>query len=134
MKVPGFDKQMMAGPYGNASKEVRSITLAAAPIDTEVEFMRLAPGTKLNDVKLVHGALGASVTLEVGVKFESTGDGTTDSDLLLAAGSASAAGARGGAFHPIKFDVPVVLTVTVKGAAATGKVSLHGDYEYIGTK
>lgn len=134
MKVPGFDKQLMAGPYGNASKEVRSITLAAAPTATELEFMRLAPGTKLNDVKLVHGALGADVTLEVGLKYEISEHGTSDSDALLAAASATAVGARTGAFHPLMLDVPVILTVTVGGALATGKVSLHADYEYIGTK
>ena len=134
MKVPGFDKRMMAGPFGNASKEVRSITLASQAATTELEFMKLPAGTQLNDIKLIHDALGASTTLSVGLKYDSDEEGTTSATALLAAAASTSAGTRAGAFHPMKFDVPVTLTATIGGASATGKVSLQADYEYRGTK
>lgn len=132
-EAQGFSKMPMAGPYGNSSLVARSITLAAAAIATGIDFIELPPGTKLNDVKLINDALGASTTLSVGLRYPNA-DGTDSATALLAAASTSSAGARTGAFHPMTFDTPLVVTGTVGGAAATGKVTLHVIYEYVGTK
>lgn len=133
MDAKSYSKMPMAGPFGNASIIARSITLAAAAIATEINFIELPPGTKLLDVKLINDALGASTTLSAGLRYPN-GDGTDSATALLPAAATTSAGARTGAFHPKTFDTPVIVTGTVGGGAATGEVTLHVIYEYVGTK
>lgn len=133
LEAKGFSKMPMAGPYGNASIVARSIALTAAAIADRIDFIELPPGTKLLDVKAINDALGASTTLSFGLRYPQ-GGGSDSATALLAAAATSSAGSRNGAFHPITFDVPAVVTGTVGGAAATGNVTLHVIYEYVGTK
>lgn len=123
----------MAGPYGNASVIARTITLAAAAIADRIDFVELPPGTKLLDIKVINDALGASSTVSYGLVYPN-GGGTDSAAALLAAASTASAGVRNGAFHPMTFDVPAVVTGTIGGAAATGSITVHAIYEYVGTK
>lgn len=134
LEANGFQKMPMAGPYGNSSRIHRQITLSAAAAATAIDFAELPPGTKLSDIRTINDALGASTTMSYGLRYPNAGDGTDSATALLAAAASSSAGVRNGAFHPMIFDVPVIVTGTVGGAAATGKITVELIYEYIGTK
>lgn len=132
MEAIGFTKPLKNGEYGSACKEARSVALSAAAIGTEVDFIRLPAGTLLFGIEARNDALAASTTMQFGVRYPD-GGGTDDDDLLLAAASTATAGSRSSPGHPIMFDVDVIITGTVAGAAATGTVTVIVDYVFEGT-
>ena len=133
MEADSFRTILKAGANGDANSFSSSITLAAAAIGSRIEFKELPAGTELQEVTLIHDALGASTTLSLGELFKSSDDGTTSATSLKAAASAASAGRQDSAFHPQVYNVPVTITATVAGAAATGKVTAIIKYRYIGT-
>lgn len=133
MKADRLDVMPIASTYGDAATHPSSIDLAAAAPGTEIEAMRIPVGAELYGVTLVNDALGASSTLQVGVKYP-YGGGTDDPDQFLPSGGSASAGVRTNYFHPIRFENEAVLTATTGGAATTGKVTVIPHYRYLGTK
>jgi hypothetical protein len=133
MEANSFRTLPKAGANGDACSFTSQIELDALAIAGRVEWAKLPPGTELQEVILINDALGASTTLTIGELFDSTADGTTDADSLMAATASSTAGRIQSAFQPRTYQVPVTITSTVGGAAATGTVTAIIKYRYIGT-
>lgn len=122
------------GTFGNLNKAIGVADLAAAPIATVVEVLRLEAGTTVTGLDVFHGALGATTSLTVGVSFYDTAHGTDDADAFATVADTSASGKASYAGVPLVFEYPVKITVTVGGAAATGKVTVVPEYIYVGAK
>lgn len=133
MKSDRFDRTPIASTYGNAAQHDGGKTLAAAAIGTTVDIVELPAGTRITDLKAVHGALGESTTLEVGIRYPN-GDGTDDPDYFLAAASSVSAGHRYTSVAPVQFEVPVIITATTRGGEATGRIDVIPTYNYMGPK
>lgn len=123
----------MNSAQGDLCAFTSSVTLAAAAIGDVVEFAKLPAGCEVIDVQLVNDALGASVTLNAGYKYVDSTVGAAAPAAFQAAAAKSTAGKSSGAFHPTVFNDPIVITSTVAGAAATGKVTAIITYRFIGT-
>lgn len=133
IRASKLNRSPMNSAEGDACVFTSSVTLAAAAIADVVEFAQLPSGCEVIDVQLVNDALGASVTMNVGYRFVDPANGAAAPTAFQAAGAKSTAGKTSGAFHPTMFNDPIVVTSTVAGAAATGKVTAVITYRFIGT-
>lgn len=118
---------------GDACIFTSSVSLAAAAIGDVVHFAQLPAGVEVIDVQLVNDALGASVTLNSGYAYVDPSIGAAAPAAFQAAAAKTSAGKSNGAFHPVIFNDPIIVTSTVAGAAATGKVTAIITYRFIGT-
>ncbi|WP_339898276.1 hypothetical protein [uncultured Gilvimarinus sp.] len=132
MKGDRFNNQAMSLPYGNLAVHDSGATLDAAAIGEVVDLMVLPPGARLMDARLINAGLGSSTTLTLGYRFPG-GEGTDDAAGLLASASSASAGRRDTAAAPIQFSAPVIITATVGGAAATGRIDAVVEYVDGGT-
>ncbi len=132
IEAPTMRNQVTNGTFGDANAAHSYAELSAAQIGDVVDLVRLPPGTRVDDVKFVHGALGALTTLSMGYRYEDAANGAAVPAHFLAAGASAAAGTRRSDAAPIEFDYPVILTVTVAGAAATGRIDALTGYVYRG--
>ena len=116
------------GTWGRNTKVSRDYTAAAAAI-ADVIYLALIPaGSRVDDLRLVNAALGASSTVKVGYENEEE----TDDDYWLAATSTSTAASTRTAAFSKTFDKDTYVIATVGGGAITGKVEVVVDYEYTG--
>jgi hypothetical protein len=116
------------GTWGRNTKIARAYTAAAAAI-ADVIYMAFIPaGSRVDDLRLVNAALGASTTVKVGY-INADGD---DDDYWLGATATNTAGSSRTAAFSKHFDKDTYVIATVGGAAATGKIEVIVDYEYIG--
>lgn len=120
------------GTFGNLNKEIAFADLAADAVNDVTEVLRLEAGTTITGMAIHHGALGAGTGIKVGVSYFDDEDGTADDDAFATIADASAEGTKAYECLPITFEVPVKLTVTVTGAAATGRVTVVPEYIYKG--
>jgi hypothetical protein len=135
MKAPTMNNRMFNGTYGNVSKERMYATLAAAPIGEVVELGEFDAGTLFYGLDTINAALGASTTLSFGYKYVDGANGSAAPTEFLAAASTASAGVRSTAKRvPVEFPYPVILTATVGGAAATGRIDVIAEYVYRGIK
>ncbi|WP_020209038.1 hypothetical protein [Gilvimarinus chinensis] len=125
-------KDVMSLPYGNLAVHDSGADLASAAIGTVVDLIELPPGARLMDARLIHAGLGASTTLTLGYRFPN-GGGTDAAAGLLASASSASAGRRETTVAPIQFSAPVIITATVGGAAATGRIDAVVEYVDNGT-
>ncbi len=133
IKASKLNRAPMNSAQGDACFFTSSVVLAAAAIADVVEFAQLPAGCEVIDVQLVNDALGASVTLNAGYRYVDSTVGAAAPAAFQAAASKSSAGKTPGAFHPVIFNDAIVITSTVAGAAATGKVTAIITYRFIGT-
>lgn len=129
-KAASAFKTQYNGSHGNASRTELGDTLAATPVATVVELGRFAPGVVIDEFRLVHGALGVGVLVDIGVSYP-MGDGE-DAPAVFGEFNLAAAGTKKWEGVPKRFDREFVLTATVKGAPATGRLDLVIDYRHIG--
>ena len=129
-----FRNRVNNGTFGNLNKEVATANLAATAANDVVEVLRLEAGTLITGLAVHYGALGASTGIKVGISYFSAEDGTDDDDAFVTVADSSTAGVASYPGVPLLFDVPTKLTVTVTGAAATGKVTIVPEYVYAGAK
>lgn len=129
-KAPSAFKAQYNGSHGNASRTELFDNLAATAAETVVELGRFAPGVIVDEFRLVHGALGAGVTLDIGVIYP-MGD-AVDAPEAFGNFDVAAAGTKKWEGVPKRFDREFMLVATVKGAVATGRIDLVVDYRNIG--
>lgn len=132
IQAPTMRNQVANGTFGDANSAHAYADLSAAAINDVVDLVRIPAGSRIDDVKLVHGAMGATTQLQVGYRYEDSANGAAVPNHFLAAAASSSAGTRRSDKAPIEFDAPVVLTVTVTGAAATGRIDAVIGYVYRG--
>ena len=121
--APSLDNVQYVGDRGSAV-EHGFIDLNAAPIGTKIRLLDFSAGTKVFDVKLVNGALGAGSKVSIGVEaFDGTSFAEAPANLLAATDTAAAGAARSAA-APVRYKQRFYVTATVTGAAATGRLDV----------
>lgn len=121
------------GAFGNTLSAVYSVTLAAAQVNDVVYFGKIARGATVIRVTLYNAALGGSTTLDIGYATAEIGgtlvadedywiDGKDTSSQAITEHTALATAA------PKTLSEEAYITGTVKGAAATGAVSVVVQY------
>lgn len=128
---PTLRKRVYTGAHGNQSAEQLYFVAAAAPVNSVFNIGRFPSGTIIDEIRVHHPNLGASVTLDVGVSYPN-GEFADAPTRFLANQAASAVGMKKFEDTPAKFDNDVVLMVTTKGAAATGRVEVLVRYRHLG--
>tara|TARA_R110002167_G_scaffold167167_2_gene364301 strand:+ start:246 stop:653 length:408 start_codon:yes stop_codon:yes gene_type:complete len=132
IEAPTMRNQVANGTFGDANSAHAYADLSAAQIGDVVDLVRLPHGTRVDDVKLVHAAMGATTTLQLGYRYEDVANGAAVANYFLAAAASSSAGTRRSDKAPLEFTAPVILTATVAGAAATGRIDAVVGYVYRG--
>jgi len=134
METNRFRKMPVATSFGNAAVQPSTIKLAAAAVNTVVEVFRLPVGAELYGIRVAHDALGAGVKLSVGIAFDEPEQGLSAENHFAAVIDVAAKGGVVLPMHPVSFDFPVTITATITGAAATGKLTVTPEYQYLGTR
>lgn len=129
MEGTGYKTLQQNGEYGNYCAAVSEITADATAADTEINWLKLPPGTLLIGARLVGDDLGAS--LQLGYRYLDDAAGTSSEDGLIAAGATGTL--RGYEGMPIKFDEAIAITSKITGGAATGNAACIVEYIYCGT-
>lgn len=119
------------GTHGNLSKAVGKAVFTADAANTVVHTLLLDAGTTLLGLKAHHDNLGVGTSIELGYAFQDADYGA-DTPAAFGTKATAAAGAHTWDGVPIRFEHPTVLTVTVKGGAGTGSVTLIPEYLYRG--
>lgn len=122
----------MNAEYGNLNKHVAPVVLSAVPAADMVQCIRLEAGTTITGLAAHRDALGAGAGFKVGIAYYDPVDGTDNTAQFLTVADASAAGSSTWTGKPVTFPVPVMITMTITGAAATGTVTLVPEYVYTG--
>lgn len=124
----------MAGEYGNLAAAVYTKTLAAAAIGTTILFGDIPGSAEVTRVTLINAALGAGVTLDLGVRYKNAADGADALTVFFAAKAAATAGRADSAAGVVKIGngEGAELVGTVGGGAATGLVTAIVEYIYTG--
>ena len=106
-------------------------SFSAAQVGDKVRLLRLYPGTKIYDTKMIVAALGAGTTVSIGYEFA---DGTAGGSAaaLIPATSTANAGKTTSTIAPLVVGQEFYVTATVGGAAATGRIDVVIDYEFEG--
>ena len=132
MKALSFNNINANGTFGDGSKAHLYHYVSAATVGTVIRLGKFNPGTRIDLVRAINAAMGASVTLEFGVTFPDA-DGTDDTDVFIPATAASSAGATTSeTVAPITYDKYIELVCKVTGATATGRLDVVVDYNYQG--
>lgn len=118
------------GTHGNASRTDLKYKNAATPINTVVVLGQFPAGMSIDGLRIVHGALGAGVTIDVGVSYPN-GD-AADAPALFGNFDVAAAGVKEWKDKPVRVERDCYLTYTVKGAQASGDVDVMVDYRFLG--
>lgn len=126
IKAPSAFKTQYNGTHGNASRTELGFTCAATPIATVIELGRFAAGVAIDELRLIHGALGAGVTVDLGV-LDPQGEHAAEPD-AFGNFDVAAAGTKLWQGVPKRYEHDVMLIATVKGAAATGRLDLVVEY------
>lgn len=122
------------GTFGNLNKGFGEAVFTADPIGTVIQTLRLDGGTQLTGLTAHTEALGASTTIDIGYQYVDESNGAAEPTKFAAASATVSAGKVVWDGKPVTFEYPVYLTVTVKGGAGTGEVTLVPEYIYRGTK
>lgn len=101
--------------------------LAAAQIADKVRLALVSAGTKVDDLRMINAALGASTTVSVG--YEYVDGSAADAAAFLPATSTAAAASTRMAVKPVFLTKDAYITATVGGAAASGALDVVALYE-----
>lgn len=108
-----------------------SATLAAAQIGDKVRLNKVYAGTKVYDAKLISGALGAGVTIDLGFEYVN-GEAGGNAAAFLDNADCAAAGRDESAAAPITMAYDAYIIATIGGAAATGQINSVLTFEFKG--
>lgn len=108
-----------------------SATLAAAQIGDKVRLNKVYAGTKVYDAKLISGALGAGVTIDLGFEYVN-GEAGGNAAAFLDNADCASAGRDESAAAPITMAYDAYIIATIGGAAATGQIDSVLTFEFKG--
>lgn len=117
-----FHNTVYAGTHGNLSIAKLSLTAKAAAIDDVFEVVEMPIGVELTGLRLITAGLGASVTVDVAI-----GDTTIATGQDVAGAAAIIL-----AIEPVYLTAKETLSVTIKGGAATGTLTVMPEYVNVG--
>ncbi|CAN7308296.1 hypothetical protein LJR296_001463 [Cupriavidus necator] len=104
-----------------------AVVLVAAAIADKVRLVQVSAGTKVDDLRMINAALGASTTVSVGYEYV---DGSgADAAAFLAATSTAAAASTRMAVKPVFLAKDAYITATVGGGVASGALDVVALYE-----
>lgn len=124
--APDYGIKPLSVQGNKAFAENYSVAKAAASGD-KVYLGVIPAGVEVDTMDLVHDDCGTGVTGKLGYEPVNSDDGPTAvSDYWIAAGQdlATAAARVASKSHPIRFDFPVAIILTVAGDAFTGTPKL----------
>lgn len=132
-----YTKPRHLGRYGNATVVWGAVTPTAGALNDVFRPVLIPGGLEVTDISINWADLDSGSALAVKVGFQpvdATDGPDADDDYFQAANTflSGTAGTRWLTFEPIKFERPVILTITVTTAATgfqTGKVvaKVYGD-------
>lgn len=126
------------GGYGNAVVVQGSVNPTAGASADVYRPVRIPAGMLVTDLDIVNDDLdsGSTLSAKIGYAFVNSSDGTDDDDYFSATATfMTAAGRKVCAFHPIKFEKDVYITLTLTAAATgftTGKVTAIAKGDAVG--
>lgn len=128
--APTMGQKNYNGAFGNASASHLFVSLSAAAIGSVVNLGHFSGGTRIDDLKVISEALGASTDIDIGVTYPS---GETVDDLAkfmsIDTVVAKTSGYDG---KPEQPPESFILTATVRNAIATGRVDVLVNYSFVG--
>ncbi|MCE0495771.1 hypothetical protein [Vibrio salinus] len=117
IKAPSMHDAIYVGTHGNLSLAKTQVTLAAAAINDVVEMVEIPVGIDIQALRISTSGLGDNVVADIRI-----GDTTLASDLDLS----------GEYSQTIACDhyteEKSIITVTIRGAAATGTLNVNPEY------
>lgn len=108
-----------------------SANLVAAQVGDKIRLSKVYAGTKVYDAKIVHGALGTGVTVDLGFEY-CNGESGSNATAFLSADAEAAAGKSSSSVAPVTLAYDAYIVATIGGAAATGKIDSVLTYEFKG--
>lgn len=134
IQSPGYKAQQQNGEYGNARVAVFSVTLAAFAT-TDLMLLGTLPGSiRIHRVTAKTGDMGGAQTMDIGYRYITTADGTSDPDGFfdgIDTGTAAATNTYVGPLSIAQGNGVEVVAAPI-GAAATGQLDVIVEYDYIG--
>lgn len=127
-----FNQLPIAAAYGDVACIPSSIEYSSTSAGEVTDFADLPAGAEIVDVMVRNDALGASTTMAYGLRYPDS-DTAADNDAFLAAADSSSAERRETTAHPVKLTERAIVTGTLAGGAATGKVTVTVYYRFQGT-
>lgn len=118
IKAPSMHDRMYVGAHGNVSQAFTGVALNAAAIDTLVEMIQVEIGVSLIGLRVNTDGLGSGVMVDIKL-----------GDTLLAADiDVSQAGSQALFIDTVYTRSKDVLTATIKGASANGRLEVNPEY------
>lgn len=133
-KGPNFNTVPHAGEYGNLSCAVMSYEYAGEAAGSIVRFGKLPGGCTITRVFAKHDDLGGAQTYDLGYRYLTTADGTSDPDCFadgIDTGTAAGTATYNGPLSIAEGDGVEIVGTNI-GAAATGTVEVIVEYIYNG--
>lgn len=133
-KGPNFNTVPHAGEYGNLSSAVMSYTYAAEAAGSIVRFGKLPGGCTITRVFMKFADLGSAQTYDLGYRYLTTADGTSDPDGFVDGGDTGTAAGTATYNGPLSINEGdgIEIVGTNIGDAATGLVQVIVEYIYNG--
>ncbi|MFL7024261.1 hypothetical protein BCS58_08110 [Enterovibrio norvegicus] len=118
IKAPSMHDRMYVGAHGNMSLAFTGVELNDAEVDTVVEMIQVEIGISLIGLRVNTSGLGAGVVADIKL-----GDDVLAEDVDLAE-----AGTHALFINTAYTMSKKVLTATLKGAQASGKLDINPEY------
>jgi hypothetical protein len=130
----GFKTVQQAGEYGNACVATFKDVFAADAAGTVLQLGQLAGSVSIFRVTAVTGDMGSAQTLDLGYRYNTPTDGTSDPDAFfdgIDTGTAAATNVFNGIVD-IAAGNGIELVASNLGDAATGAIDVIVEYIYHG--
>lgn len=112
------------GTWGNQNVNHSSFTAASVASGTNIHMVKLQNGNKVMNARCIHGALGASSTLELQLKGIVSGTLTA----LSAANQSATADVFTMSIAPVSLTEDCDVIVTTGGASISGQIDVVTEY------
>lgn len=107
------------------------VALVNAQVGDKVRLNKLFAGTKIYDAKVVHGALGTGVTVDLGFEY-ANGEAGSNLTAFLTADAEAAAGKSSSNVAPLTLAYDAYIVATIGGGVANGNLDSVLAYEFKG--
>lgn len=130
----GYKTVQQNGEYGNACRAIFEDAFAADADGTVLQLGQLAGSIVITRVVTITGDMGGAQTMDVGYRYLTAADGTSDPDAFedgIDTGTAAAVNTYDGVTR-IAAGHGIEIVASNIGAAATGSIKVIVDYVYLG--